>query len=84
MEGWSLRRVNSPPQNKETATAIKETSPRGDRRGSVTQSAGATYSNPAGLIFKMDICYEQEEIHKNFNENKKNNSHSVIEISLMA
>jgi len=21
-----------------------------------------------------DICYEQEKIHKNFNENKKNNS----------
>jgi hypothetical protein len=31
----------------------------------------------------MDICSEQEEIHKNFNENKKNNLHSMIEISLM-
>jgi hypothetical protein len=31
-----------------------------------------------------DVCYEQKEIHKNFNENMKNNLHSVIEISLMA
>jgi hypothetical protein len=47
LQAWSLFFLNA-----ETATAIKETSPRGDRRGSVTQSAGTTYSNPAGLIFK--------------------------------
>jgi hypothetical protein len=76
-----LRRVNSPPQNKETATAIKETSPRDDEKVRVLEH---TLTLPAGLIFKMDICYEQEEIHKNFNENKKNNLHSVIENSLMA
>jgi hypothetical protein len=55
----------------------------GDRRGSVTQSAG-TINNPASLICKVDICYEHVEIHKNSNENIKNNLHSIIEISLTA